>query len=125
MPGWTSARRSARATGRLLVVLLALCALFYAITIVRMTAGMTHASPSACRTQQRHDSCLLLAVVVAGMVGLVVRLGAALPPVLRGHRLWRHAAGRPRPRRRSHADAFVTVRFNAKTTPDLPGTSAR
>ena len=42
-----------------------------------------------------------------------LRLGAALRPVLPGHRLRRHAAARRPPRRRRSPTAVIQVRFNA------------
>ena len=53
----------------------------------------------------------------------LLRRGAAVPAVLRGDRLWRHAArsaARPRPGATAQT---ITVRFNADTNPACPGAS--
>ena len=49
----------------------------------------------------------------------VLCLGAALPAVLPGDRLWRHDAARRRRRRRESPTRSITVRFDAQVAPDL------
>ena len=88
------------------------------------SSGSAPMSPILCvrvsRHERRHRSkragiaCWRssLAGLVAAMVGLVLRLRAALPHVLPGDRLWRRAAARRR-RRRQVLDRTIRIRFDA------------
>ena len=114
----TSAAAGAARNWAMLVVLLALCALFYAITIVKMTQVMTDCS--ACRSAHRSRWRSLAGAVVVGMVGLSFASVPLYRAVLRRHRLWRHAADRRGGRARRGTRQLITVRFNANTNPDLP-----
>ena len=96
----------------MLVVLVALCALFYAITIVKMTKSqMSHDASHAATLSSYADECEWQSHhrhrtgVSSAMVGAVVRLGAAVPRVLRRHRLRRHTADRQGGRAGRHAAA--------------------
>ena len=60
-----------------------------------------------------------MALIVAAMVGLAFASLAALPRLLRGDRLRRHAAAR-RAARRARSRARSSVRFDANIHPGLP-----
>ena len=116
--GRAASGRSARATARSLPCSSALVALFYAITIVRMAEAS--GAVAGDRSRRRNGATvLLLASVVAGMVGLSF---ASVPL----YRLFCQATGfggtTQRPTAapaKAAADALITVRFDAETAPDL------
>ena len=94
----------------LLIVLLAVIALFYAISIVKLQR----------RIMTRHQVFGGgLALVIVGMVGL----SFASVPLYRlfcsGDRVWRHAADRPGGAAAEVAHP-ITIAMNADTSPQLP-----
>ncbi len=78
------------------------------------SAAATAASPSR-----------IAGLVVGGMVGLAFAVGAALPPVLPGDRLWRHDAARGRGARRRSASAWSpSASMPTPPAPTCPGASS-
>ena len=118
MTAWTKASAaSARATARCCSVLLALVALFYVISIVRMSGLGSDGAP-ASRRRNNGTTVVLLLSVVAGMIGLAF---ASVPLYSLFCRAtgWGGTTQRAAAAPKEVADAFVTVRFDAETAPDL------
>ena len=119
-PRWTSgagARADIRARNRaLVVVLVALVALFYASPSCG-SGARSWPRGAAGRRRRRGRPCWSWSPWSPGWAGCVC-VGAALSHVLRRDRVWRHDPAR-RGRTRRGSRRLVTVRFDAQTAPDL------